>query len=320
MKQKMIRLGILDQSPRARNETARDAILNTVRLAQLADNAGYHRFWVAEHHGDDTLSGTSPEILLIHLCSQTRNIRLGTGGILLSHYAPYKVAETYRTIAQLYPGRIDLGIGRSAGGDSLHTALLGTDSGQKPDFARKLKLLLRFTGCSDIKSGKPVWLLSSSGTSAQLASEMGISLSFAHFIDPVKGPSIVQAYRDAYAGNPENREITIAVMAVCAETHEKAEQLATVMAFLLVQNEYGATAGVPTFEEVQSVQLEKEHRMRLQHYLQQIIYGTASETMDRLTELADLYNVEELMIITVTADYADRSASYSLLMEELKKR
>src|SRR5262247_1206980 len=172
-----MRLSVLDQSPISEGMTGSEALHNTIDLAQLVDSLGYHRYWVAEHHGGPMLAGPSPEALIGPLASATERIRVGSGGVMLPHYSPFKVAETFSLLAGLYPGRIDLGIGRAAGTDPMTTHALQRDGRpETPD----------------------VWLLGSSPQSALWAADLGLPYAFADFINP-QGATIARMYQDEFA-------------------------------------------------------------------------------------------------------------------------
>src|SRR6476661_5821461 len=210
-----LRLSVLDQSPISEGSTGSQALQNTIDLARLADELGYTRYWVAEHHGGPMLAGPSPEALIGPIAAATSSIRVGSGGVMLPHYSPFKVAETFSLLSALYPGRIDLGIGRASGTDPLTTLALQRDPRQAApdDFPQQLAELLAYLGddlpadhpfrrLSGILPGRPeqpeVWLLGSSPQSAIWAAEVGLPYAFADFINPA-GAEIAALYRERYA-------------------------------------------------------------------------------------------------------------------------
>ena len=209
------RLSILDQSPVSEGSTAAQALRNTLDLAQLADELGYHRYWLAEHHGGPMLAGPSPEALIGPLAAATSRIRVGSGGVMLPHYSPFKVAETFSLLAGLFPGRIDLGIGRAAGTDPMTAFALQRDRRQAApdDFPQQLAELLGhlegrlpadhpFARLAATLPGLPerpeVWLLGSSEQSALWAAELGLPYAFADFINP-NGAAAARLYRERFA-------------------------------------------------------------------------------------------------------------------------
>src|SRR4051812_7605127 len=239
-----LRLSVLDQSPVPEGSTGPDALRNTLDLARHAEALGYHRYWVAEHHGGQSLAGPSPEALIGPIASATSRLRVGSGGVMLPHYSPFKVAETFSLLAGLYPGRIDLGIGRAAGTDPLTTFALQRDRRQAApdDFPQQLAELLAyldgelpadhpFARLAPTLPGLPErpepWLLGSSPQSAVWAGQLGLPYSFADFINPT-GAEIATLYRQQFTESEAmpSPVLSAAVWAICAETTEEAQRLA----------------------------------------------------------------------------------------------
>src|SRR6476469_2781792 len=206
-----LRLTVLDQSPIRPGSTPREALLETVQLARLADRLGYTRFWVSEHHNTHTLAGSTPEVLIAHLGSQTSRIRLGSGGVMLPHYSALKVAENFRLLETLFPGRIDLGMGRAPGGDRLTAhALNPNNTFNEKDFVEQLMDLQAYLrdervpdtihekvmAIPQAPTAPELWLLSSSGQSGLFAAHLGMAFSFAQFINGNGGPQAVRTYRE----------------------------------------------------------------------------------------------------------------------------
>ncbi|RYZ26298.1 MAG: MsnO8 family LLM class oxidoreductase, partial [Sphingobacteriales bacterium] len=221
-----IKLSILDQSPVRKGATAHQAIAETAELARLGDSLGYHRFWVSEHHNTTTLAGSTPEVLIAHLAGITKNIRLGSGGIMLPNHSALKVAENFRMLEILAPGRIDLGIGRAPGTDRLTASILNpSNSFSEQDLLVQLTDLRNYLNetpdpqtiqakilaIPQALSAPPMWLLSSSGQSGLFAAHFGMGLSFAHFINPVGGPQFVKMYRDRFQPSAEFPEPAVNV-------------------------------------------------------------------------------------------------------------
>src|SRR5215469_12763391 len=238
MSQPAVTLSVLDQSPIRAGGTAAQAIGETVELARAVERWGYHRYWVAEHHAASGLAGTAPEILVARLAGATRAMRVGSGGVMLSHYSPLKVAETFRVLEALYPGRIDLGIGRAPGSDQLTARALG-GSGAPEFFPRQVQDLVAFVH-GELPPEHPlakiramptgptapeVWLLGSSDQSAALAAHFGAAFSFAHFINAEGGADITRAYAREFKPSPwlATPQASVAVFVVCADTHDEAE-------------------------------------------------------------------------------------------------
>src|SRR5947199_19343 len=240
-----LRLSVLDQSPISEGSTGADALRNTLDLAKLADGLGYHRYWVAEHHGGPMLASAAPEVLIGPVASATSRIRVGSGGVMLPHYSPFKVAEAFSVLAGLYPGRIDLALGRASGTDPLTTSALQRDrtKAMPDDFPQQLAELLAhleddlpenhpFVRLPKFLPGRPQlpepWLLGSSPQSAVWAAQLGIPYAFADFINP-GGAEIARVYRERF-GDGDRRVgapmTAVAAWVLCADTDEEAQRLA----------------------------------------------------------------------------------------------
>src|SRR4051812_9728279 len=259
-------LSVLDQSPISEGMTGADALRNSVDLAQLADALGYTRYWVAEHHGTPMLASASPEALIGPIASATRAIRVGSGGVMLPHYSPLKVAETFSVLSGLFPGRIDLGIGRAPGSDARTTFALQRDRSRPmpDDFPDQLSELVAYLE-DDLPEEHPfaplgrlpglpaapeLWLLGSSPQSALWAAQLGIGYSFADFINP-GGAEIAELYRDRFTRGerlPEPR-MSVAVWAIAAETDEEAQRLAASSRMSMIMMRQGRLIPVPPPEK-----------------------------------------------------------------------
>src|SRR6266566_8306420 len=233
----MLRLGVLDQSPvRSGGGAVADAIHESLELAELADRLGYHRYWLAEHHSTPGLAGSSPEVLIGQVAARTSRIRVGSGGVMLQHYSPLKVAESFRVLETLYPGRIDLGIGRAPGSDQLTARALG-GTGMPEFFPKQVEDLVAFVH-GELPPEHPfatvramptgptapeLWLLGSSDQSAALAAHFGAAFSFAHFISDEEGAEITRAYARSFRPSAAlaTPQASAAVFVVCAE-HRRA--------------------------------------------------------------------------------------------------
>src|SRR5450432_1030733 len=243
-----MRLSVLDQSPISEGMTGADALRNSVDLARFTEALGYRRYWVAEHHGTPMLACASPEVLIGAIAAATSRIRVGSGGVMLPHYSPLKVAETFSMLAGLYPGRIDLGLGRAAGTDPTTTFALQRDRRQAApdDFPQQLAELIAYIEDSmpadhpfarlTLLPGRPekpeLWLLGSSPQSGIWAAETGLPYAFADFINP-NGAEICREYRETC----KNPRVMVAVSAICAETDEEAWRISASsrMAFMLLR-------------------------------------------------------------------------------------
>src|SRR5580698_6743558 len=258
-----IRLSILDQSPIRHNSDAPAALQETIRLAELADRLGYTRYWLSEHQNTITLAGASPEILIARLAAETSRIRVGSGGIMLPNHSTLKVAENFRLLEALYPGRIDLGLGRAPGGDRLTSQLLNPSNTFDPqDYIRQIRDLeacLTDTPTPGTYEGKiraipkidtrpELWMLTSSGESAYLAAHFGMALSFAQFINPVGGPAAVRAYKERFRPSATLAEpkASVGIFAFCSEDPQKAEEIQALVDYRLLGFEKGRYDEIPT--------------------------------------------------------------------------
>ncbi|UOQ71336.1 LLM class flavin-dependent oxidoreductase [Hymenobacter cellulosilyticus] len=332
MNHQPLRLSVLDQSPVRQGGTARQAILETVELAQLADRLGYTRYWVSEHHNTATLAGSTPEVLLAHLGGLTQHIRLGSGGVMLPHYSALKVAENFRMLETLFPGRIDLGVGRAPGSDRLTASVLNpANNFAENDFIEQLMDLSRYLTDADepdsiqakVKASPRAetvpepWILSSSGQSGLFAAYLGMAFSFAHFINPNGGPQMVKMYQDRFKPSVHLQKplANVAVFVLCAETEEKAQQLHESLALQMLRLERGNLQPMGPYEEIKDYQYSSADRQRMAYHWQRIVSGTPAQLKVQLTDLAQQYGVEEVVAVTITYDFADRRRSYELLAE-----
>lgn len=325
-------LSVLDQSPISEGSTGGDALRNSIDLAQLAESLGYRRYWIAEHHATPMLASPSPEALIGPIASLTSTMRIGSGGVMLPHYSPLKVAETFSMLAGLFPGRIDLGIGRAAGTDPLTTFALQRDrrQGAADDFPEQLQELRGyledslpadhpFASVAKLP-GNPetpeIWLLGSSPQSAIWAGELGLPYAFADFINS-EGAHIAELYRDHFAPSARLQEprVTVATWAVCADTREHAERLATSsrMALSLLRTS-GKTIPVPTVETATRFLEEPAGSLPIARRRRMTI-GTKATVRDGLEAIAGEYGAEEIMIVTITHSHEARKHSYELVAE-----
>jgi luciferase family oxidoreductase group 1 len=328
-----LRLSVLDQSPISQGSSGAQALANTLDLARLADRLGYHRYWVAEHHGGPMLAGPSPEALIGPIAAATSRIRVGSGGVMLPHYSPLKVAETFSVLAGLFPGRIDLGLGRAAGTDPLTTFALQRDRRQASpeDFPQQLAELLGylddrlpadhpFARLAKTLPGLPErpepWLLGSSQQSALWAAELGLPYAFADFINP-KGAEIAALYRERFAEHEhadKHPRTAVAVWAICAEDEEQARRLAASgrMTFTLLRR--GQLIAVPPPEEALKF-LEQDDRSGQPRSERRAVLGSPESVRAQLEEVVASYGAEEAIVVSITYDHDARKRSYELVAE-----
>ncbi len=329
----MTRLSVLDQSPIRSGGTPAQAIAETVRLAEACERLGYHRYWLAEHHASEGLAGTAPEVLIARVAAATKAMRIGSGGVMLAHYSPLKVAETFRMLEALYPGRIDLGIGRAPGSD--YRTSVALQAGPQPfaieQFPNQVQDLLGyvsntlpeghpFAGVAAQPRGDTVpdpWLLGSSDASASIAAYFGTSFSFAHFITDDGGPQIMQAYREHFRpsrwrAEPEG---SIGVFVICAATEDEANRLALSRDLSRLRLEQGRLGPVPSVEEAEAYAYTEGERARIAANRRRLVIGTPEQAKARLLEYGALYGVDEFVVVTICHDFAARLRSYELLAE-----
>ena len=330
---KSYRLSVLDVSPVPSGSTSADALRNTLDLAQLADNLGYTRYWRAEHHNTPLIASSAPEIMIGHIASATRRIRVGSGGMMLPNHTPLKVAELFRALEALHPGRIDLGIGRAPCTDSLTAlALRRTRSAlSAEDFpARVVDLLAFLTGgfpedhpfhhlraMPDDVPPPDVWLLGSSDFSAELAAQLGLRFAFAHHIQPLPAIEALRYYHAHFKPSEYliRPQALIGVSVVCAETDERAAELARPLALTLLRFRTGKMGRFPSIAEATEYPYTQDEREIIEMNRDRTFVGSPATVRQQLTRLADAAGVDEIMITTMTHEHADRRRSYEFLAE-----
>jgi len=337
----MIKLSVLDQSSVSDGFTPADALRNTIELARLADKLGYERYWIAEHHAIVTLASPAPEILIARIGAETSGIRIGSGGVLLPHYSPFKVAENFRMLHALYPGRIDLGIGRAPGGSGLEAFALRrdrTDRIQNDDFEEQLAELLAFLHhgfpsehpfarikVSPEMPGAPeVWLLGSSQWSSAVAAKMGLPYAFAHFITPEETPAALEYYRSNFQ-HPKQLAQPRAIVAlgvICADTEAEAKRLFTSTQLHIRRIRLqGKRLPVPSPEqaiaELGNFAFEADSVVRGGGEWPRYVVGAPEQVRDELERMASSLQIDEVMVIAVMHDYQARLRSYRLIAEAI---
>ena len=325
-----LRLSVLDQCPISEGSTGAQALQNTLDLARLADGLGYHRYWVAEHHGTPMLASTSPEVLIGPIASVTSRVRVGSGGVMLPHYSPRKVAESFSVLSGLFNDRIDLGVGRAASTDPVTTHALQRDRRHPApdDYPQQLAELLaylegrdppdsRFAGLAPLPgrpAGPEPWLLGSSLQSALWASQLGLPYAFGDFINP-QGVEITNLYRQSFVDSerlPASRT-AVCVSAICADTDEQAEQLGASSRMVRAMADRDALIEVPSVEKALRY-LEAADRSCAPSGRRDVL-GSPSTVRAELEDLAQRYGADELIVLTTTHEHAARRRSYELIAE-----
>ncbi|MEA5258664.1 LLM class flavin-dependent oxidoreductase [Arcicella aquatica] len=327
---KKIKLSILDQSIIHPHSTALHAIQETIETVQLAERLGYHRFWVSEHHNSTFIAGSTPEVLMVKLADETNRIRIGSGGIMLPNHSALKVAENFRMLETLFPGRIDLGMGRAPGGDTITASLLNPSNDFKEEsYLRQLSHLQHFfTDSAGTSKGRLLaipqastipmqWILSSSGGSSGIASQFGMGLAVAKFINGHVNPDIVEHYRKSFTPSSQFNQPKelIALSVICADTEEKARQMRHFHDYTLVKFEQGLFDQFVSYEEMKNYDFSMAETARIKANSARIISGTKDEVKEKLTQLANKFDIDEIMVSTLTDNKEDRLHSFELLAE-----
>lgn len=328
----MISLSILDYSPIDEGATAGEALQQTTRLAQLAEKLGYKRFWVAEHHQVFSVAGSSPEMLMMHLAGATQKIRIGSGGVMLPHYSSYKVAENFRLMEALHPGRIDLGIGRSRSYRIVNKALnesKGIPVSYEQQIADIQKYFtddtetehrfqkLRATPVSE--TAPEMWVLGTGEGSVKVAAEAGTAYAYAHFAKPLKSSAkLIKSYKDQFQPSKllDTPKAMVCVFAVVGETEEEAEDLAKAfdLWLLFVESDtpppYYPSVATAKQRGFSTSEVEKVERNR-----KRMLIGTPEQVKQQIEEIAQAYQTDEVLIIPNVSGEESRMKEIRLLAE-----
>ena len=337
-----MKLSVLDQSPIRSGGTAAEAVAETIALAKACEALGYHRYWLAEHHNTGSFAGSAPEILIARVAAETKTMRVGSGGVMLPHYSSLKVAEQFRMLETLSPGRIDLGLGRAPGTDQRTSAALqaGPQAWSIDAFPSQVHLLRQFL---DDAAGTPLpsdhpyrgihamprgntrpemWMLGSSLGGAMFAAELGMPFSHANFISPENTDEACAAYRHRFKPSDwcERPRISLGVAALAADTEEEARQLALSRNLWVVKLLTGHHMPFPSPEEARAYEFSDKERAMLRMVEARSTVGTPQQVRDKLLALAERSGAEELVVVTITYDFAPRLHSYELLAEAFDLR
>lgn len=309
-----LKLSVLDYSPVDEGMLPADALAASVRLAQRAEEKGFNRFWVSEHHGAPATASNSPEILMARIASATKTVRVGSGGVLLPNYSSLKIAENYQLLEALFPGRIDLGFGRAPGADRRTSKALNDEKSESISYAQKVSDLLGFLTGHHAKNSpyegmqahpetreKPQpFVLGASGATAELAATAGLGFTFAHFINPRgDGPQAAQAYRRAFQPTDFGIEpsVIVAVFVAVGETAAQAAEFADAFHLWLTYAESASPFNrVPSLATTRAHHWTVEEKTVRERNKRRLISGTAPEVVTQLRELADDYGTDEVMI------------------------
>ena len=330
-----MRLSVLDQSIAVAGRPHGQSIRNTVSLARHCEALGYDRFWVSEHHNHPTIVGTAPEIVMAAIAATTERIRIGSAGIMLPHYSAFKVAEVFRVLDALAPGRIDMGLGRAPGSDGRTAFALNPAANERPEhFPSDVRDLMAWVQNEPLVTGHPfaavqafpqgetspeVWILGSSDYGAQVAAHFGLPYCFAAFITDGEGAAEAMAlYRDNY--KPSFRHLrphgAVCIWAVAGETEEAAERLFSSRAMSRLARDRGLVVALPSPEEAARHPFTASERAHVDRLKERGIWGTAAQVGATLRTLAAELQVDEIAILTTVHDPTARRRSYTLLAEE----
>ncbi len=341
-------LSILDQTPVVSGHSVADAVAATVELATLADDLGYTRFWCAEHHGLRAVANPAPEVMLARIGAATRRIRIGSGGVMLPYYSPFKLAEQFLMLEALFPNRIDLGVGRAPGGDQRTAQAVAAGEYNRGEFfpqqAEELAMLL---GPHMLAPGIPampddhpahgvvlqpavntrpqLWMLGSSDFGGALAAKLGYRFAFAQFINAAGGSAVARAYRSNFVARrgvsvPEATPYcAVAVFAICADNDADAAALSRSVDLRRLQMALGLNTPIPTVDEAREVfesgQLGPRELAVIERERPRSIIGSPTMVAERLLALQADFAADEIVVLTVAASYRARLRSYELLAE-----
>jgi luciferase family oxidoreductase group 1 len=328
-----IPLSVLDLAPVVSGSTGPQALKNTLELARLAERLGYTRYWLAEHHNTTGLASMAPEIIISQVARETSHIRVGSGGVMLPNHAPLKVAETFRTLEAFFPGRIDLGIGRAPGTDGLTAFALrrSEEALSADDFPDQLAELQAFgenkfpsthpfhkitAGPPDV-TFPPVWLLGSSDFSARLAAELGLGFAFAAHFSPYGADIAMKLYRDnftpsVYLSKPH---AILATSVICADTDERAEELAASLRLMMLRLRSGERGPIVTPQEARDYPYTAFERMQLENFRAMHQSGNPATIKAKLEAMIEKTEADEVMVTTMIHSHQERMHSYELLAE-----
>jgi luciferase family oxidoreductase group 1 len=326
---------VLDQSPASAGSTEDTAIRDSIALAQHCDTLGYERYWVSEHHNSASIVGTAPEILMAAVAATTPRIRVGSAGVMLPHYSALKVAEQFRVLEAIAPGRIDLGVGRAPGSDGLTARALNPHSNAAEDFPRQVQELQHWVSGLELPVGHPyrsiaalprgltspeIWILGSSAYGAQLAAHFGLPYAFAYFFSDGAGvDEALSLYRRNY--RPSDRYPkpypTICVWALAADTEAEAQHLAKTREYWRTGFDKGLRLALVSPETAAAHAYTDAEHVMIQKLRERALVGSGPQVAQKLQALAQHLALDEIVINTWTFDPAARQRSYSVLASAL---
>lgn len=331
----MVKLGLLDYAQVDEGSDAREALTNAVELAQLAESLNYQRFWLAEHHNVPAFASSSPELMMMRIADATTNIRLGSGGVMLPHYSPFKVAENFRVLEGYHPGRIDLGIGNTVGTPIVNNVLNETKE-KKLSYRKSIadikQYILddvdethRFFGVTAnpvIPSQPDMWVLSTSIARAKMAAEMGIGFTYGHFLTGMDRSSIgveaIQMYREHFTPSPFMQKpcVILAPMIVVADTEAEANAYRDALdVWLLGKDNFSFYDQFPSVATAQAYAFTEAERAIVQANRKKMIIGDKKAVQEQLYALIDMFHVDEVLAVLLLPTFAARKRAVQLISE-----
>jgi luciferase family oxidoreductase group 1 len=322
-----VRISVLDTSPIVEGSTARQALENTVDLACLADRLGYHRYWVPEHHSMRGVASTSPEVIIGHLACVTQQIRVGAGGVLLPNHPPVLVAERFGTLEAFHPGRIDLGLGRAPGGPPGAADAVRSEADRTAkSFGAQLDELLDYfatprhgdiRAVPGVSNTPPVWVLGSSGSTAEIAGSRGLSYAFAYHLnaDSDSAAAATRTYRDAVGSAGASPSMLVSVSVIAADTDARAEWLAGSTRLKVLSRVRGHRILLPSPQDAAAYPYTEDDRKEIAARSGSVLVGAPGSVREKLQTVLDQTGADELMVTTPAYDHQDRRRSYELVSE-----
>ena len=329
-----ITISVLDQSPIYPGETSEEALAHTIKLAQLSERLGFRRFWVSEHHDSEQVAGSSPEVLISHLLAKTESIRIGSGGIMLQHYSPYKVAENFNVLSALAPGRVDLGVGRAPGGLPRSTQALQKGITESATLTDKIIELEKYVHnrleedhpLAGLKAGPipasppELYVLGASVASAEIAAGLGLPYVFSLFIngDQEVALEAIRVYRNSFnssqGGEPQ---VIIALAVVAAESDQEAKELAGAQKLIRLHLASGKILTLGNREQAEEFARQSQEAYTIEEKEPEIIKGSITTIREQLLVLSEASGVEEFIVTTNIQPFDKRIRSFELLNEAL---
>jgi len=329
-----ITISVLDQSPIYPGETSEEALAHTIKLAQLSERLGFRRFWVSEHHDSEQVAGSSPEVLISHLLAKTESIRIGSGGIMLQHYSPYKVAENFNVLSALAPGRVDLGVGRAPGGLPRSTQALQKGITESATLTDKIIELEKYVHnrleedhpLAGLKAGPipasppELYVLGASVASAEIAAGLGLPYVFSLFIngDQKVALEAIRLYRSSFNSSQGGvPQVIIALAVIAAESDQEAKELAGAQKLIRIHLASGKTLTLGNREQAEEFARQSQEPYTIEEKEPEVIKGTSASVREQLLALSEASGVEEFIVTTNIHPFDKRLRSFELLNEAL---